>query len=95
MAIDTATVAKIARLARIRVPEADREALAGELSNILGWVEQLAEVDTDNVAPMTSAVETVMPKRSDEVTDGDRAGEVTANAPVKERHFFVVPKVVE
>ena len=95
MAIDTATVAKIARLARIRVPEADREALAGELSNILGWVEQLAEVDTDNVAPMTSVVETVMPKRSDEVTDGDRADEVTANAPAKEQHFFVVPKVVE
>ena len=95
MSIDKATVARIATLARIRVPEEDQEALAGELSNILGWVEQLGEVDTDNVPPMTSVVEAVSPKREDAVNDGGYRERVTANAPAATKRFFTVPKVVE
>ncbi len=95
MPIDKATVARIARLARIHVPEENREALAGELSNILGWVEQLAEVDTDDVAPMTSVVEVTLPRRDDEVTDGDCQDKIIANAPSRDDGFFVVPKVIE
>lgn len=95
MSIDKATVAKIATLARIKVPEAEQEKLAGELSNILGWVEQLAEVDTDDVRPMTSVVDTEPVLRADEVTDGDRRDDVTANAPASAHGFFTVPKVVE
>ncbi len=95
MSIDKATVAHIARLARIDLPEADREAVAGELNNILTWVEQLAEVDTDGVEPMTSVVDVALPRRADEVTDGDRADEILANAPRREDGYFVVPKVVE
>ncbi len=95
MSIDKATVAKIARLARIHVPEEKREALAGELSNILGWVEQLREVDTDHVAPMTSVVEVRLPERDDVITDGDCRDDILANAPATDGGFFVVPKVVE
>ncbi len=99
MSIDKATVAKIARLARIHVPESDQDALAGELSNILGWVEQLAEVDTDGVATMTSVVEMTLPWRDDVVNDGDCADAIIANAPGREADrdddFFVVPKVIE
>jgi aspartyl-tRNA(Asn)/glutamyl-tRNA(Gln) amidotransferase subunit C len=95
MPIDKDTVAKIARLARIRVSEDEQERLAGELSNILGWVEQLSEVDTANVRPMASVVEARLPMRRDEVTDGDLRDDVTANAPAPERGFFTVPKVVE
>jgi aspartyl-tRNA(Asn)/glutamyl-tRNA(Gln) amidotransferase subunit C len=95
MAIDKDTVAKIARLARIRVPEDEQGRLAGELSNILGWVEQLSEVDTADVRPMTSVVEARPPMRPDEVTDGNLRDDVTANAPAPERGFFTVPKVVE
>ncbi len=95
MSIDKATVAKIARLARIHVPEAEQEALAGELSGILGWVEQLSEVDTDGVAPMTSVVEVTLPRRRDVIDDGGCADDVLANAPETEDGFFVVPKVIE
>jgi aspartyl-tRNA(Asn)/glutamyl-tRNA(Gln) amidotransferase subunit C len=95
MPIDKATVAKIARLARIRVPEEEQEKLAGELSNILGWVEQLDEVDTAGVRPMTSVVDAVPAMRWDEVTDGNCRDDVTANAPVSAHGFFTVPKVVE
>ena len=95
MSIDKATVAKIAMLARIHVAEEKREALAGELSNILGWVEQLGEVDTDNVAPMTSVVEMRLPERDDVITDGDCRDDVLANAPETDAGFYVVPKVVE
>jgi len=95
MLIDKATVAKIARLARIHVPEDKRQALAGELSNILGWVEQLSEVDTGNVAPMTSVVDVRLPERDDIITDGDCRDDILANAPQTEGGFFVVPKVVE
>ncbi len=95
MSIDKATVAKIARLARIHITEEKCEALAGELSNILGWVEQLGEVDTDHVAPMTSVVEVRLPERDDVITDGDCRDDILANAPATDGGFFVVPKVVE
>lgn len=95
MSLDKATVAKIAHLARIHVPEQDLEPLAGELSSIIGWVEQLGEVDTDGIAPMTSVVEMAARWRKDEVTDGGRAEDVLANAPEAEMGFYTVPKVME
>ena len=95
MSIDKATVAKIARLARIHVPEDKRAGLAGELSNILGWVEQLSEVDTENVAPMTSVVEIRLPERDDVISDGGCRDDILANAPQSDGVFFIVPKVIE
>ena len=95
MPIDKDTVAAIAQLARIDVAEHDRERIAGELSNILAWVEQLGEVDTEGVAPMTSVVEVALPRRADAVTDGGHADDILANAPERDDGFFVVPKVVE
>lgn len=95
MPIDKATVAKIATLARIKVPEEEQEQLASELSNIFGWIEQLSEVDTDDVPPMTSVVEMEPTLRPDAVTDGDCRDDVTENAPSAEHGFYTVPKVVE
>jgi aspartyl-tRNA(Asn)/glutamyl-tRNA(Gln) amidotransferase subunit C len=95
MALDKAAVAHIAALARIRLKEAELEPLAAELSHILTWVEQLAEVDTANVAPMTSVAAMQLPMRDDEVTDGNRREDILGNAPQSTRGFFVVPKVVE
>ena len=95
MSVDKDTVAKIAKLARIRVSDADCEALAGELSNILGWVEQLSELDTKGVEPMTSVVEMGLPQREDRVTDGAILEKILANAPDGAGAFFAVPKVVE
>ena len=95
MAIDAATVRKVARLARIAVPEERLEPLSRELSDILQWIEQLGEVDTDGVEPMTSAVEVALPMRDDVVTDGGDPARVLANAPKADKGFFVVPKVVE
>ena len=95
MSLDKTTVAKIAHLARIHVPEQELETLAGDLSKIIDWVEQLAEVETGDVAPMTSAVDLVLRWRADEVNDGDRADDVLANAPEAEHGFYSVPKVVE
>ncbi len=95
MALDKDAVTKIAKLARIRIDEAELETLAGELSHILGWIEQLDEVDTGAVEPMTSVTEMDWPKRQDIVTDGDCADEVMANAPDAAGAFFTVPKVVE
>jgi aspartyl-tRNA(Asn)/glutamyl-tRNA(Gln) amidotransferase subunit C len=95
MPLDKATVARIARLARIRVDEADQERLAGELSKILRFVEQLDELDTANVAPMTSAVAVTLRRRPDVVTEGGDAEAVLANAPAAEHGYFVVPKVIE
>lgn len=95
MALDKDTVRQIAHLARLKVPEENLEHLAGELSNILTWVEQLDEVDTEGVAPMTSVVEYALPMREDEVTDGGYPDKVLANAPDPEKGFFTVPKVVE
>ncbi|MEL6374185.1 MAG: Asp-tRNA(Asn)/Glu-tRNA(Gln) amidotransferase subunit GatC [Pseudomonadota bacterium] len=95
MDVDEATVRRIARLARIKVSDEEAAALKGELSGILTWVEQLNEVDTDGVPPMTSAVETTLRQREDVVSAGDIADQVTANAPVADDGYFVVPKVVE
>ena len=95
MAIDAATVKKVARLARIAEPEEKLEPLARELSGILNWIEQLNEVDTDGVEPMTTSVETTLPMRDDVVTDGGDPARVLSNAPRTEKGFYVVPKVVE
>jgi aspartyl-tRNA(Asn)/glutamyl-tRNA(Gln) amidotransferase subunit C len=95
MAIDAATVRKVARLARIAEPEDKLEPLARELSGILDWIEQLNEVDTDGVEPMTSAVEVALPMREDVVTEGGDPIKVLKNAPKTVSNFFVVPKVVE
>ncbi|MDP3658563.1 Asp-tRNA(Asn)/Glu-tRNA(Gln) amidotransferase subunit GatC [Phenylobacterium sp.] len=95
MAIDAETVRKVARLARIAQPEDRLEPLARELSGIMAWIEQLNEVDTDGVEPMTSAEATVLPMRDDVVTEGGDAARVLANAPKSVDGFFVVPKVVE
>jgi len=95
MSIDANTVRKVARLARIRVEEERLQPLAGELSGILGWIEQLGEVDTDGVEPMTSVVAAKLPMREDVVTDGGDAGRVLSNAPRAADGFYVVPKVVE
>jgi aspartyl-tRNA(Asn)/glutamyl-tRNA(Gln) amidotransferase subunit C len=95
MAIDAATVRKVARLARIAEPEEKLEPLAKELSGILNWIEQLNEVDTDGVEPMTTAVHAQLPMREDVVTDGGDPERVLANAPKRVGDFFVVPKVVE
>ena len=95
MSLDKATVAHIAKLARLRVPEAELEALAGELSNILGWIEQLNEVDTSAVLPLASVVDATLPRRADAVDDGGIAAEVLANAPETADGYFVVPKVIE
>jgi aspartyl-tRNA(Asn)/glutamyl-tRNA(Gln) amidotransferase subunit C len=95
MALDKATVAHIAALARIRLDEAELEPLAAELSHILRWVEQLGEVDTTDVAPMMSAAAVGLPMRDDQVTDGDCEEAILGNAPRTEKGFFAVPKVVE
>ena len=95
MSLDEATVARIARLARIEVDADKRTALASELSNILGWIEQLNEVDTADVPPMTSVSDMQLAWRADEVTDGDKVDDILANAPEQQDGHFVVPKVVE
>ncbi len=95
MPLDKATVANIAHLARLRLEDTELEALAGELSNILTWVEQLDEVDTKDVAPMASVAEMTLRWRADVVDDGGIADKVVANAPQGRQSFFAVPKVVE
>ena len=95
MSIDAATVRKVARLARIAEAEDRLEPLARELSGILNWIEQLSEIDTEGVEPMTSAVKTPLPMREDVVTDGGDPAKVLGNAPRTTNDFFVVPKVVE
>ena len=95
MSVDTNTVRHIARLARIAVSDDEVAALAPELSNILGWVEQLQEVDVDGVQPMTAVIPNELRLREDEVTDGGIRDKVLANAPAAEHGFFVVPKVIE
>ena len=95
MSIDQATVHHIARLARIKVSDDEAQKLEGELSSILTWVEQLEEVDTDGVEPMTSVIEVAMKKRDDQVTDGGIPDRIVGNAPQRDNHYFLVPKVVE
>ncbi len=95
MALDRETVQRIAYLARIRVPDDRLDQMAGEIDGIIHWVEQLSEVDTDGVEPMTSVTEMTMPQRVDVVSDGNCRDKVLANAPDPVDGFFTVPKVVE
>lgn len=95
MSIDKDTARKVAHLARIAIEEDELEALTGELNAILGWVEQLAEVDVDGVEPMTSVTPMALKLREDRVTDGARRDDILANAPDAREGFFAVPKVVE
>ena len=95
MSVDAATVRQIARLARIAVTDAEVEALAPELNNILGWVEQLQEVDVAGIEPMTAVIPNTLRLRIDEVTDGGLRDDVLKNAPAAEHGFFAVPKVIE
>ncbi|KGD99529.1 MULTISPECIES: Asp-tRNA(Asn)/Glu-tRNA(Gln) amidotransferase subunit GatC [Rhizobium/Agrobacterium group] len=95
MSVDLATVKRVARLARIAVSEEDANRMVGELNGILGFVEQLSGVDVTGVEPMTSVTPMEMRKRTDNVTDGDKAADIVANAPATDHNFFLVPKVVE
>ena len=95
MSVTKDDVRKVARLSRIAVPEDKLETLAGELTGIMGWIEQLNEVDIDGVEPMTSVVEAKLPMREDVVTDGGKQDQILANAPKSDEGFFVVPKSVE
>ncbi|MBW4329580.1 Asp-tRNA(Asn)/Glu-tRNA(Gln) amidotransferase subunit GatC [Stakelama sp. CBK3Z-3] len=95
MSVDKATVQKIASLARIAVSEEEAERLVPELNNIIGWVEQLGEVDTSNVEPTTAVIPNTLRLREDVVTDGNVRDDVLANAPQAEHGFFAVPKVIE
>jgi aspartyl-tRNA(Asn)/glutamyl-tRNA(Gln) amidotransferase subunit C len=95
MAVDTDTVRRVAHLARVAVAEDEVEELRRELNAMLAFVEQLADVDVTGIEPMTSVTPMAMKMRKDEVNDGNIAGDVLANAPEREDHFFVVPKVVE
>ena len=95
MSVDADTVRKIGHLARIKLKEENLEGLAGELNVILGFVEQLDEVDVSDVEPMTSVIPATLRTRKDEVTSGNYADKITSNAPLSEDNFFMVPKVVE
>jgi aspartyl-tRNA(Asn)/glutamyl-tRNA(Gln) amidotransferase subunit C len=95
MSVDATTVKKVASLARIAISDADADRLAPELNNILSWIEQLGEVDTSSVEPMTAVIPNVLRLRDDVVTEGGQRDAVLANAPQGEHGFFTVPKVVE
>ena len=95
MQVDEATVRRIARLARIKITDEEGKGLVEELSGILNWVEQLREVDTSALEPMTRVVPIELKKREDAVTDGGKAQDILKNAPMAEDGFFVVPKIVE
>ena len=95
MSLDPATVRRIAKLARIRLEEPAVPRLQGELNNILGWIETLAEVNVDNVAPLTGGAQILLRARADVVTDGGYPEAILANAPDRAGEFFAVPKMVE
>jgi aspartyl-tRNA(Asn)/glutamyl-tRNA(Gln) amidotransferase subunit C len=95
MSVDTATVRHIAKLARIAVTDGEVDALVPELNNIIGWIEQLQEVDVTGIEPMTAVIPNKLRMREDAVTDGGIREAVLANAPVAEHGFFAVPKVIE
>jgi len=95
MALDKATVARVATLARIKIPDSELPLLADELSQILTWIEQLNEVDVAGVAPMSSVAAMRLPMREDKVTDGGDRDAILGNAPAASHGFFAVPKVVE
>jgi aspartyl-tRNA(Asn)/glutamyl-tRNA(Gln) amidotransferase subunit C len=95
MSVDAATVRRIARLSRIELPEADVAGMQNEINAILGFVEQLGEVNVEGVEAMTSVTPMALRMREDIVTDGEKAALITANAPQSEDNYFLVPKVVE
>lgn len=95
MSVDIETVKRVAKLARIAVDDDEAARLQGDLNAILGFVEQLNEVNVEGIEPMTSVVEMSMKQRKDAVTDGDKADQIVANAPASEDNFFMVPKVIE
>ena len=95
MSLDNATVRRIATLARIEVLDSELEDWAAQLNNIMGWIEQLKEVDTDGVTAMSGGTDVALPWRPDAVTDGGYPERVLANAPERHDNFFAVPKVVE
>ena len=95
MSIDKDTAARVANLARISIPDEELENVAKELSNIIGFMEQLNEVNVNNVEPMTSVTPTVLKKRTDVVNDGNQQSKVLSNAPDTREGFFAVPKVVD
>lgn len=95
MSVDQATVRRVAKLARLKVSEEQVPKLEAELNGILGWIEQLNEVDVAGVEPLTSVVSMKMKMRKDVVTDGNKPGDVTVNAPASEDDYFMVPKVIE
>ena len=95
MSVDTDKVRHIAKLARIAMSDDELERLVPELNNILGWVEQLAEVNTDGVEPLTAVIDQKLRLREDKVTDGNCRDDVLANAPDAQHGFFAVPKVIE
>jgi aspartyl-tRNA(Asn)/glutamyl-tRNA(Gln) amidotransferase subunit C len=95
MSVDIETVRRVARLSRIAVTDEEAARMTGELNRILGFVEQLNEVDVEGVEPMTSVIPMELKKREDVVTDGGRAEDIVANAPETAENFFLVPKVVE
>ena len=95
MSVDEMTVRRVAKLARVRITDEEATTLQGELNAILGWIEQLNEVEVEGVAPMTSVVEVSPRLREDVINDGGIAEAIVANAPASEDRFFMVPKVVE
>jgi aspartyl-tRNA(Asn)/glutamyl-tRNA(Gln) amidotransferase subunit C len=95
MSVDKDTVKRVAHLARIKVSDEEAANLQDELNAILGFVEQLNEVDVEGVEPMTSVTPMAMKKRKDEITDGEKSDDIVANAPASDDHYFLVPKVVE
>jgi aspartyl-tRNA(Asn)/glutamyl-tRNA(Gln) amidotransferase subunit C len=95
MSLDPATVRRIAKLARLHVDEADLPRIQGELNGILGWIEQLKEVDVDGIEPLTGAATMALRMRDDVVTEPDLREAVLSNAPDREGPFYAVPKVVE
>ncbi len=95
MSVDLATIKRVAKLARIALTDDEAPKMVVELNGILGFVEQLSEVNIDGIEPMTSVMPMAMKKREDIVTDGDKAEDVIANAPLSDQNFFMVPKVME
>jgi aspartyl-tRNA(Asn)/glutamyl-tRNA(Gln) amidotransferase subunit C len=95
MSVDANTVKRIGRLARIRIEEDEVAGYQNEINSILGFVEQLSEINVDGVEPMTSVMPMTLRRRDDVITDGNYAGQIVKNAPLTEDNFFMVPKVVE
>lgn len=96
MSIDKEMIKRLGILSRLRIPDENMDEMVGEIQKIIGWVDQLKDVDTDNVAPMNSVVEDMtLPERDDVITDGGIRDEILANAPDKLDEYFLVPKVVE